>query len=51
MILLYISIANMNDMLMQIAKLSLDSSIDYTFGVSYVCIEGPQFPTLSESKL
>ena len=52
-IVVHVSMAKpTDDTLMQIAKLSLDSlSIDYTFGVSYVCIEGPQFSTLSESKL
>ncbi len=52
-IVVHVSMAKpTDDTLMQIARLSLDSlSIDYTFGVSYVCIEGPQFSTLSESKL
>lgn len=52
-IVVHVSMAKpTDDTLMQIAKLSLDSlSIDYTFGVSYVCIEGPQFSTLSESNL
>jgi len=52
-IVVHVSMAKPTDKtLMQIAKLSLDSlSINYTFGVSYVCIEGPQFSTLSESKL
>ena len=52
-IVVHVSMAKpTDDTLMQIAKLSLDSlSIDYTFGASYVCIEGPQFSTLSESKL
>jgi len=52
-IVVHVSMAKPTDeTLMQIAKLSLDSlSINYTFGASYVCIEGPQFSTLSESKL
>ncbi|MEK9977059.1 MAG: MTAP family purine nucleoside phosphorylase [Gammaproteobacteria bacterium] len=52
-IVVHVSMAKpTDDTLMQIARLSLDSlSIDYTFGVSYICIEGPQFSTLSESKL
>tara|TARA_B100000035_G_scaffold313946_1_gene328868 strand:+ start:1751 stop:2608 length:858 start_codon:yes stop_codon:yes gene_type:complete len=52
-IVVHVSMAKPTDKtLMQIAKLSLDSlSINYTFGASYVCIEGPQFSTLSESKL
>ena len=52
-IVVHVSMAKpTDDTLMQIAKLSLDSlSIDYTFGASYVCIEGPQFSTLFESKL
>ena len=52
-IVVHVSMAKpTDDTLMQIAKMSLDSlSINYTFGASYVCIEGPQFSTLSESKL
>ena len=52
-IVVHVSMAKpTDDTLMQIAKLSLDSlSIDYAFGASYVCIEGPQFSTLFESKL
>ncbi len=52
-IVVHVSMAEpTDDTLMQIAKMSLDSlSINYTFGATYVCIEGPQFSTLSESKL
>ena len=52
-IVVHISMAKpTDDALMEIAKLSLDSlSIGYTYGATYVCIEGPQFSTLSESKL
>ena len=52
-IVVHVSMAKpTDDTLMQIAKMSLDSlSINYTFGATYVCIEGPQFSTLSESKL
>ena len=52
-IVVHVSMAKpTDDTLMQIAKLSLDSlSINYTYGASYVCIEGPHFSTLSESKL
>ena len=52
-IVVHVSMAKpTDDALMQIAKFSLDTlSIDYTFGATYVCIEGPQFSTLAESKL
>ncbi len=52
-IVVHVSMARPTDkMLMDIIDVSLnDLSIDHAYGGLYVCIEGPQFSTFSESEL
>ena len=52
-IVVHVSMASPTDeTLMQISKTCLEKlHINYNFGGSYICIEGPQFSTQEESKL
>lgn len=52
-VVVHVSMANPTDeTLMNISKIVLDKlSISYSHGCLYLCIEGPQFSTVEESKL